>query len=174
MTAAAFGLVGAGAELVGNIWAKYPSGQLRLARTWNLMGEKISARFAILKFVGKMFSVVGSMLTAIVDLMAAAEAYEKNDMPIFYLRAFTGVVGGVVALALLLGVMSAGVGFIVILVLAGVSLLGEWLISLLHDNKIEKWRDRARFGHASHGSFLSLEAQEIEWNAMLGIEVGVK
>ena len=174
LTAAAFGLVGAGAELVGNIWAKYPSGQLRLARTWNLMGEKISARFAILKFVGKMFSVVGSMLTAIVDLMAAAEAYEKNDMPIFYLRAFTGVVGGVVALALLLGVMSAGVGFIVILVLAGVSLLGEWLISLLHDNKIEKWRDRARFGHASHGSFLSLEAQEIEWDAMLGIEVGVK
>ena len=38
LTAAAFGLVGAGAELGGNIWAKYPSGQLRLARTWNLIG----------------------------------------------------------------------------------------------------------------------------------------
>ena len=174
LTAAALSLAGAGAELASIAWSKYPSGQLRLARTWKVMGEKISSQSTALKFVGKIFSAVGGMLTAVVDLMVAAEAYEKNDMPIFYLRAFTGVVGGIVALALLLGIMSAGVGFIIILILAAVSLLGEWVINLLRDNRIEKWLDMAKFGHAYHGEFSSLEVQEHEWNTILGIEVGVK
>ena len=171
LTAAAFGLTGAGAELIGNIWAKYPSGQLRLASAWSFIDEKISTRSSILKFVGKIFSAVGGMLTAIVDLIGANDAYKTNDMPIFYLRAFTGVVGGIVSLTLLFSVMSAGFGFVVILVLAAVSMLGEWLINLLRDSAVEKWLDRGKFGCAYHGEFLSLEMQENEWNAMLGIKV---
>jgi hypothetical protein len=171
MISAGFGLTGAGAELAGIVWAKYPGADMRLARPWKIFGKKIMNRAAALQFVGKLLGAVGGLLTALVDFASAKEAYERNNIPIFWLKLVTGILGVIVAVLVLTTAMTAGVGLLLFLVLAGLSLLGEWVISLICDNKIEIWVDKTPFGIKDHGDFNSLREQQTSWETLLSNSV---
>ena len=102
-----------------------------------------------------------------IDGWKAYDAYKRNDVPMIAFYTVTAISGAVVAILMLAGVMTAGVGFIVLLVLGLISMLGEWLINLIRDDKIERWLDMTPFGVHNHGSFDSVDTQDEAYNAML-------
>ena len=68
--------------------------------------------------------------------------------------------------------MTAGVGIILFLTIAALSLLGEWIIDLLRENKIEQWLDKTPFGNNESTPFVSWAEQDNAWNELLGLSVG--
>ena len=136
------------------------------------MLEKRGVTLGKLAFIGKLLGALGGMLTAVVDFISAIEAYKQKDVPILFLRALTAIIGFAASALMLWGVMSAGAGFIVFLVLAVLSLLGDWIINLLRDNKIEVWLNRTPFGAECTERFISLSSQNEAWDKLLGKKNG--
>lgn len=172
LTAAAFSLAGAGAELAGTVWSKYPFGKLRLAESWKLFGGRIIIDVKLLKFVGRVLAASGGLFTALFDVMTALDARENGDFPVFVLRLSVGIIGGVASLAILFGVMTVGIGFVVFLILAGLSLLGEWLIGLIREDKVEGWLGQTPFGTNEANLFESLASQEEAWIKITKMDSG--
>jgi hypothetical protein len=109
--------------------------------------------------VGKFLGAVGGILTGIFDLVKAKEAFEANDMPMFFIHMFTGVVGIVVAVGFAAGLVSGGVAVVVFICLAAVSLLGVWLVEMFRGDEIEIWLARTPFGVGGDEQFGSLNSQ---------------
>lgn len=107
-----------------------------------------------------------------VDVISAFEAWREGNYPVFLLRLSLGIVGAGIALAMLFGFVSAGVGFVVFLILAGLSLFGEWIINMIRDDKVERWLSSTPFGTKSGNPFESLAAQNDAWQAFVGIVNG--
>ena len=172
MVAAVSCLAVAGTDIVHRVWSKYPVEQMRLGRSIRLILENSGLTLGKLAFIGKLLGALGGMLTAVVDFISAIEAYKQKDVPILFLRALTAIIGFAASALMLWGVMSAGAGFIVFLVLAVLSLLGDWIINLLRDNKIEVWLNRTPFGAECTERFISLSSQNEAWDKLLGKKNG--
>ncbi|WP_276569423.1 T6SS effector BTH_I2691 family protein [Pseudomonas paralactis] len=168
--AAVIGLAGGGAELAGGIWSKYPAGRLKLAKAWNIFGKKILTRSAALQFAGKLLGALGGLLTSIVDLMSGIEAFKQGDFWTAGLRFTTAVLGVVIVILVVFTTMTAGVGLLLFMALAGISFLGDWLIGLFKDNKIEAWINRTPFGTSAGDGYYDLDEQQSELNTLLGIK----
>jgi len=173
LTAAAFSLAGAGVELAGVVLSKYPGVQLRLASYGGVYGRKLLINLTILKSIAKALGAIGGILTAVFDVMSALEVWRSGDIPVFMLRASIGVIGGIASIAIFINFMPVGVGFIVFLTLAGLSLLGEWVINLIRDNEMEKWLSQTPFGTNLSNLFESMAAQDAALVKLIGIEMGV-
>ncbi|WP_157476853.1 hypothetical protein [Lysobacter sp. Root690] len=106
-------------------------------------------------------------MSVIVDGWKALDAYKKGDIPMAAVFLTTGVGAAVVAWMMFAGTLTAGVGFIILLVLAALALLAEWIINRFRDNKIEKWPQKTPFGTKEDGSFASVSDQEAAWKALL-------
>lgn len=94
----------------------------------------------------------------------------KEIVRFFFLRLFTGLIGLGASLGILFGFMTAGFGFVVFLVLAGLSLLGDWIVNVITDNKIEIWLGQTPFGIERTVPFESLSAQDVAWKILLGVQ----
>ncbi len=171
LTAAAFSLTGAGVDLMDRILRKVPVEQLRLARPFKSINGRWLARLGGLGSIAKWLGALGGFLTSLVDIMSAFEAKDRRDQPVFLLRFSVAVIGVIAASSVLLGFMTAGVGFVVFLILAGLSLLGEWVINLVRDDGIEVWLGRTPFGVGQVLSFESLSAQDDAWSELIGVDV---
>ena len=172
MVAAVSSLAGAGADIVHRVWSKYPVEQMRLGRSIRLILENSGLTLGKLAFIGKLLGALGGMLTAVVDGISASEAWDRGDIPVFVLRLSVATVGAVATVAMVASFMTAGVGFVVFLVLAALSLLGEWVINLLRDNNIEVWLGQTPFGTGQSELFISLSAQNEAWGKLLGQKSG--
>ena len=160
LTAAAFGLTGAGVDLMDRILKKLPAEQLRLATPFKILREHWIVRLGRLGSIAKILGAVGGVLTAVVDFIAASEAAAVGDKPIAFLRGATGMLGLILTLLVLFGVLSAGLGFLLFLILAGLSMLGDWLINLIRDNQVEIWLDKVSFGVNEHGFFIRQKSRK--------------
>ena len=169
LTAAGFSLTGAGAELAERLLKKLPEEQLRLAKPFKILRGRWIARLGRLGSIAKILGAIGGVLTAVVDFIAASEAAAVGDKPIAFLRGATGVLGLILTLLVLFGVLSAGLGFLLFLILAGLSMLGDWLVNLIRDDKVEIWLDKVSFGVNEHGVFHSAEEQERSWCTLMGL-----
>jgi len=145
---------------------------MRLGRSIRLILENSGLTLGKLAFIGKLLGALGGMLTAVVDGISAFEAKEQGDRPIYYLRFLTAGLGVVASMAMLFSFMTAGVGLIVFLLLAALSLFGEWVINLLRDNKIEVWLNQTPFGTEYSERFISLSSQNEAWDKLLGQKNG--
>ena len=172
MVAAVSSLAGAGADIVHRVWSKYPVEQMRLGRGIRLILENSGLTLELLASVGKWLGALGGILTAVVDFIGATEAKKDGDYPIAILRLSVSILGALATFGILFGWITAGIGFIVFLVLAALSLLGEWVINLVRDNKIEVWLDRTPFGTEHLERFISLSAQNEAWKKILGQKNG--
>jgi hypothetical protein len=173
MVAAVSSLAGAGADIVHRVWSKYPVEQMRLGRSIRIILENHGVTLKKLAFIGKLLGAIGGMLTAVVDFISALEAQDEGDLPVFILRLSVALLGGAITLAMFWGFVSAGVGLIVFLVLAALSMFGEWVINLLRDNKIEVWLSRTPFGTEQLDRFMSLPTQNEAWEKLLGKKIGI-
>lgn len=174
LTAAAFGLTGAGAELAGVVWSTYSSGQLRLAAAWKFFGRKIITRAAALQLCGKLLGAIGGVLTAVVDVISGVEFFKQRDYWRAGLRFTTAALGAYIVALILFSSMTAGFGFVLFLILAGISLLGEWLIGLFKNDDIENWLSKTIFGVGSADIYGSYEEQEVAWFSLVGNDGGVE
>ena len=172
LAAAAFSLTGAGVDMADRVLKRYPEVGSRLARTFNSLIKDWVARLGGLGGIAKGLSVVGGLLTAVVDGISAKEALDKNDYPLFILRATTASLGVAATAALAITTMTAGVGIALFLTIAALSLLGEWIINLLRENKIEQWLDKTPFGNNESAPFASWVEQDNAWNELLGLSAG--
>ena len=172
LAAAAFSLTGAGVDMADRVLKRYPEVGSRLARPFGSTVEKIVRSLGGLGGIAKGLSVVGSVLTAFVDFISAWEARDKNDYPILFLRGASGILGLTATFLMLFGGMTVGIGIIVFLTIAGLSLLGDWFINLLRDDKIEQWLDKTPFGSNESTPFASSFEQDKAWNELLGLNAG--
>lgn len=172
LTAAAFSLTGAGVDMADRVLKRYPEVGSRLARPLGETLNKWLIRVGGLRGIAKGLSVIGGLLTAVVDGISAKEALDKNDYPIFILRATTASLGVAATAALAITTMTAGVGIALFLTIAALSLLGEWIINLLRENKIEQWLDKTPFGNNESSPFASWVEQDTAWNELLGLNAG--
>ncbi|MBD8577920.1 hypothetical protein IFR09_15630 [Pseudomonas syringae] len=115
----------------------------------------------------------GGFLTAVVDVISAFEVKAQGDVPIYRLRLLTAALGIAIATVTRLNLMTAGIAFVAFLVLAGLSLLGEWLINLVRDNKIEVWLGQPPFGIDRPEKFESLTAQNKAWQKLINPNNGM-
>lgn len=165
--AALAGFAGTSVELTGLALGKSMWGRTALSSEIRFGALQVSTRAGMVGFFGKLLGAVGGLLGAVIDGWKAYDAYKRNDVPMVAFYTVTAISGAVVAILMLAGVMTAGVGFIVLLVLGLISMLGEWLINLIRDDKIERWLDMTPFGVHNHGSFDSADTQDEAYNAML-------
>ncbi len=114
----------------------------------------------------------GGFLTAVVDVISAFEAKAQGDVPIYRLRLLTAALGIAIAIVTRLNLMTAGIAFIALLVLAGLSLLGERLINLVRDNKIEVWLGQTPFGIDRPEKFESIVVQSEAWQKLFNLKIG--
>lgn len=161
------GFTGTTVELTSVAMKATSWGQLALARQFTFMSNEVASRAALVGFCGKVLGTVAAFLSAIIDGWKAVDAYKKGDLPMAAVFLTTAVGGAVVAWMMFAGTLTAGVGFIVLLVLAALALLAEWIINRFRDNKIEKWLQKTPFGTKEDGSFGSLSEQEAAWKALL-------
>ena len=172
LTAAAFSLTGAGVDMADRVLKRYPEVGSRLARPFGSTVEKTVRSWGGLGGIAKGLSVVGGILKAFVDFISAWEASNKGDYPVAFLRLAVGSLGLATTVALVVTTMTAGVGIILFLTIAALSLLGEWIIDLLRENKIEQWLDKTPFGNNKSTPFVSWAEQDNAWNELLGLSVG--
>lgn len=160
-------LAGSAVELAGKGFERSVWGKTSLARPFRLFMTKVSNRALLVGFFGKLIGTAGAFLGAVLDYWKAKEAEKQGDVPMYYLYMTTSIAGGAIALLVLFGVLSAGLGFVLMIALALVSMLGEWLINVIRDNKVEVWLDKTPFGKHAHGRFLRLDEQEAAYDALL-------
>lgn len=168
LATALVGMTGSSAELVGAVVQRAQWGSTRLARPFAFFANRVTTRAALIGFGGRLLGAIGGFLSGALDLWRAVEARERGDLPSMYLLITTGSATIVVAALMFFGVVSLGVGFVIMIVLALLALLGEWLIGLFTDNDVEKWIDKTPFGKNKTGRFDSHEAQVAGWNAVMG------
>ncbi len=173
MTAALFSLTGAGADIAHRVWSKYPVEQMRLGKSLRKMVEGRASRFGGLDKIARVLGSIGGFLTVVVDVISAFEAKAQGDVPVYRLRLLTAALGIAIAIVTLLNLMTAGIAFVAFLVLAGLSLLGEWLINLVRDNKIEVWLGQTPFGIDRPEKFESLTAQNKAWQKLINPNNGM-
>ena len=171
LTAAAFSLTGAGVDMADRVLKRYPEVGSRLARPFNSLIKDWVARLGGLGGIAKGLSVVGGALTVVVDVISAYDAQTQGDYPIFILRSSIAFLGAVATVAMVFNFMAVGFGIFVFLAIAGLSLLGDWIVNLLRDNKIEQWLDKTPFGNNESGPFASLAQQNKVWDELLGLKV---
>ena len=171
LTAAAFSLTGAGVDMADRVLKRYPEVGSRLARPLGETLNKWLIRVGGLGGIAKGLSVIGGALTVVVDVISAYDAQTQGDYPIFILRSSIAFLGAVATVAMVFNFMAVGFGIFVFLAIAGLSLLGDWIVNLLRDNKIEQWLDKTPFGNNESGHFASLAQQNRVWDELLGLKV---
>ncbi|KAF1016760.1 MAG: hypothetical protein GAK31_00018 [Stenotrophomonas maltophilia] len=167
LASALVGFAGTSVELTGMALSKTAWGRTTLASEIRFGAVSLSTRVAAVGFLGKLLGAAGGLLGSVVDGWKAYDALKNRDYPMFAFYTTTAVAGAVVVYLMLLGTMTAGVGFIVLLVLGLISMLGEWIINLIRGDKIERWLDMTPFGVHERGEFESLEKQGEAYDAML-------
>ncbi|MBC3974068.1 MULTISPECIES: T6SS effector BTH_I2691 family protein [Xanthomonas translucens group] len=167
LSSALVGFTGTSMELIGIGLEKTMWGRTALATELRFGALQASTRAGAMGFFGKALGAVGGLLGAAIDGWKSVDAYRKGDIPMTVFYAVTAVSGAVVAILMLAGVLTAGVGFIILLVLGFISMLGEWLINLIRDDKVEVWLDKTPFGVHEHGRFGSVEEQDEAYNALM-------
>ena len=167
LASALVGFAGTSVELTGMALAKTSWGRTALAAEIRFGAIEVTNMAGLVGFLGKLLGTVGGLLGAVVDGWKAYESIKSGDIPMAVFYGTTAVAGAVVAYLMFVGAMTAGVGFIVLLVLGLISMLGEWIINLIRDDKVERWLDMTPFGVHEHGRFESPEAQGEAYNAML-------
>lgn len=150
------------------VWGKYPVEQMRLGRGIRRFIEGKALHFGGLGTVARWLGALGGILTAVVDVISGLEAKDNGDYPIAILRLSVAGITVAATVAMFLSAITAAVGFIIFLVLAALSLFGEWVINLVRDNKIEVWLGRTPFGTEQSERFISLSAQDEAWEILLG------
>lgn len=161
---ALFGLAGTSVELTAIGLERTAYGQV--ARSVRIAAVELRTTSAVIGWMGKLVGTVGAFLGAVVDGWKFYEAAKSGDIPMAILFGATAVGGAVVAVCVLFGWMTAGIGFIIMIVLAIIGFVGEWLINLIRDDKIEIWINKTPFGAHDHGRFESLEDQEAAYVAL--------
>ncbi|WP_152984527.1 T6SS effector BTH_I2691 family protein [Stenotrophomonas terrae] len=167
MASALMGFVATSVELAGLGLEKTQWGRAALQNEIRFGAARAATRAGAIGFYARAFGVVGGILGAVVDGWKAMDAIRKGDIPMAVFYGVTAISGVVVSILMLAGVLTVGVGFVVLLVLGLLSMLGEWLINLVRDDKIEVWIDKTPFGVNNHGRFESVEDQETAYNALM-------
>ncbi|MDZ5842437.1 T6SS effector BTH_I2691 family protein [Stenotrophomonas maltophilia] len=167
LASALVGFAGTSVELTGMALAKTMWGRTALASEIRFGAIEVASRAGLVGFLGRLLGTVGGLMGAVVDGWKMYESIKTGDIPMAVFYGTTAVAGAVVAYLMFVGAMTAGVGFIVLLVLGLISMLGEWLINLIRDDKVERWLDMTPFGVHEHGRFESPEKQVEAYNAML-------
>ena len=168
LTAAAFSLTGAGADIAHRVWSRYPIQQLRLANTFQLIAGRWRLSLGRLGTIAKWLGALGGILTSLVDLMSGLEALGNGDLLTAGLRFATAGLGALIVILVVFSSMTAGVGFILFLMVAGISMLGDWLIGMFKKNGVEIWLDKTPFGAEKVNGYESFEAQQNAWFSMVG------
>lgn len=167
LAAALVGMTGSSVELVGGVMQRTRWGGTALARPFTFFANKVATRAALIGFCGRLAGAAGGFLGGALDLWKAWDAWKRGDLPAAAFFTATGLSALVVGGLMVAGVMTLGVGFVVLIVLALLSLLGGWLIDLFTDNDIEKWVDQTPFGNQRHGRFKAIGDQVIGWNKVI-------
>ncbi|SOZ63291.1 conserved membrane hypothetical protein [Cupriavidus taiwanensis] len=160
-------LAGSSVELGGKVLDRRPWGQTKLVRPFKFFLTKVSTRGAFVGFLGKVVGTVGAFIGAVLDFGKAWKARQEGDNAIFLLYTASGFLGVVIAFLVLGGLLTAGVGFVLMLALALLGMLGEWLINVIRDNKVEVWLDKTVFGRHRHGRFNGLDEQEAAYQTLI-------
>ena len=166
LSTALAGFAATSAELTGMVVRSTTWGSTALSRPFTFFANNVATRAELLGFCGKLLGTAAAVLSATLDIWRAVSAYKDGDYPMTIVFGVSALAGGTVAVLILLGTISAGVGFVVLLVLAAISMLAQWLIGLIRDDKVEKWLQKTPFGVETE-AFDSLEAQSEAWNALL-------
>lgn len=164
--AALAGFAATSTEVTGMVVRSTTWGSTALSRPFTFFANNVATRAELLGFCGKLLGTAAAVLSATLDIWRALSAYRDGDYPMAIVFGVSALAGGTVAVLILLGTISAGVGFVVLLVLAAISMLAQWLIGLIRDDKVEKWLQKTPFGVETE-AFDSLEAQSEAWNALL-------
>ncbi|CAM3365266.1 T6SS effector BTH_I2691 family protein [Cupriavidus taiwanensis] len=160
-------LAGSSIELTGKGFERTAWGRTSLVRPFRFFMNKVSSRALLVGFLGKLIGTIGAFMGSILDYWKAKDAKAQGDVAMYRLYITTSVVGGAIASLMLFGLLSAGLGFVLLLALALVSMLGEWMINVIRDNKVEIWLDKTPFGMHKHGRFLKLDEQESAYQSLL-------
>jgi hypothetical protein len=141
-------------------------GKLNYCRSFSWYSNKIITNSEFVGFLGKSIGAIAGFLGAALDLWKAIEEFKEGDIPMGILFSVTAVAGGIATWLVLVGTLTAGAGFVVLLILGALTLLGEWLIDLIRDDKIEVWLNKTPFGKGEHGWFADQEEQEFGFIAL--------
>ncbi|SOY73565.1 T6SS effector BTH_I2691 family protein [Cupriavidus taiwanensis] len=160
-------LAGSGVELFGKALERTRWGKTALVCPFRVFLTQVPNRGALVAFFGKCIGTVGSFLGAALDAWKGWQAVMRGDVPMAVLYFSSALAGGIIAGLMLFGLLSAGLGFLLLLALALLSMLGEWLINIIRDNKVEIWLDKSPFGRHEHGRFKHLKEQEFAYEAMM-------
>jgi hypothetical protein len=164
LASALLGLAGTSIELASIGLERTTYGQV--ARTVRIASVELRTTSAVVGWLGKLVGTFGAFLGAAVDGWKAYDAARSGDIPMAILFGATALAGATVAICVLFGVMTAGVGFVIMILLAIIGMIGEWLINLVRDDKIEIWLNKTPFGTHEHGVFQSLSEQEAAYAAL--------
>lgn len=169
--AALVGFTATSIEMIGLGFERTAWGRTALAAEIRFGATHAATRGAAIGFFGKALGSVGGLLSAVVDGWKAMDAYDRGDLPMAVLFGTTAVAGGVVAVLMFVGVVTVGAGFVILLLLGLASMLGEWIINRIRDDKIEVWLDKTPFGVHEHGAFYTIDEQELAYKTMMPAEV---
>ncbi len=160
-------MTGSSLELVGSAMQRVRWGATRLARPFSFFANRVATRAALIAFCGRMVGAVGGFFGGALDIWKAWSAAQRGDRTTAVFFGATGLASFIVAGLMAAGILTLGVGFIVLIVLALLSLLGQWLIDMFTDNELEEWIARTPFGENGKGRFISLEEQVVAWNKII-------
>lgn len=164
LSGALLGLTGTSVELTAIALERTAYGQV--ARAVRIASVDLTTTSMVIGWLGKMVGTLGAIFGAVVDGWKAYDAAKSGDIPMAILFGATALGGTIVALCVLFGTITAGVGFVIMIILAIIGFVGEYLINLIRDDKIEVWINMTPFGAHNHGQFESMEDQEKAYVAL--------